>query len=290
MQGSALPICDGPVVLLASDYSGFEPSSAYTVISIVVVDLYNSAEWEMKRRHVRERYLPNKRRLSFKSLNDKYRKVALIPFLEAADCIEGLLVSFVINKKLKNLFTYPGIYDKWRAKLGLKWRWSEKQFEQMLRLTHFTSILIGALGKDGQCMYWISHQDEIFANQSKHEDVSAIMSRLGNIYIQHNPGELGVGTSAIDPGDRAEEDLVAVADLAAGAIVDVVRDSSSRANWHSRNGISPIESTKEKSEPIIIWLSNDRSRLKKTNIIFDESKVSDFSLRRLDLVESRIII
>lgn len=116
------------------------------------------------------------------------------------------------------------------------------------------------------------------------------MSRLGNIYIQHNPGELGIGTSVIDPGDRAEEDLVAVADLAAGAMVDVVGDASSRSNWHMSSGISLIESTKSKTEPIISWLGTEKSRLKKANIIFDESKVSDFSLRRLDLRESTIII
>jgi hypothetical protein len=290
MQSCDLPSCDGQLVLLASDCSGFEYSSNYIVISILAIDLYNSEEWEKRRRFIRNKYLPNKRRMSFKTLNDKYRQIALIPFLEAADYIEGLLISFVINKHVKKLFSYPGILHEWHAKLGLKWTWSEKQFERMLKLANFTSILMGALGKDGQHMYWISDEDEIFANTTKQADVSMIMSRLGNIYIQHDPGELGIGTSAIDPGDRAEEDLVAIADLAAGAMVDVVGDASSNVNWHTSNSMSLIETTKAKSAPIISWLGNSDSRLKKVAIIFDESKISDFSLRKLYIRETSIII
>jgi len=228
--------------------------------------------------------------MSYKKLNDFYRRNALIPFLDAANCIDGLLINFMLNKKIKGLVTYEVVFDKFKNILGLKWKWSEKQFKKMFEIAHFASILIGALGKDNQEIYWISDQDEIFANPIKHQDVVTILSGLGNIYIQHKPGKLGVGTSGIDPGDRAEEDLIAIVDLAAGALVDFVNNCSNNPNWNTNIGMIMIENKKVKSDYITSWLSKAESRLKKVNIVFDESEISDFSIRKFDIRESQIII
>ena len=290
MQKSDMPRCDGSLLLLASDYSGFEKGSNFTALSFIVADLYNSNEWEAKRRIIRQQLLPNNRRMSFKGLSDKHRRKALVPFLESADSIEGLLVTFLINKKVKSLAYYPGLFSKWKDKLELQWNWSESQFVQMLNITHFAAILIGALGKDNQSIYWISDQDEIFANQTKHQDVGRIMSGLGNIYIQHTPGELGVGTSEIDPGDRAEEDLIAIADLAAGALVDVANQCSKNKKWNTNHDMILIEGSKPKAQEIIMWLGKPHHKLKKNTIVFDESNISNFSMRKLDLKESLIIV
>lgn len=290
MQEIELPKFNGPLVLLASDSSGYEKTSDYIAVSFVVIDLFNSKEWETKRRTVRQILLPNNRRMSFKALNDSHRRNALAPFLASADYIDGLLINFLLNKKVKGLVAYEGVFDKWRDRLELKWGWSEKQFKQMLELVHFASILIGALGKDGQDIYWISDRDEIFANPIKHQDVSTILSGMGNIYIQHTPGKLGVGTSEIDPGDRAEEDLVAIADLAAGALVDFVNKCSNDPKWKTSNEMIVVKNSKVKSDHIIFWLGKTRSRLKKVNIVFDESKISNFSIRKFDIRESTIII
>lgn len=290
MQEIKLPEFNGPLVYLASDSSGYEKTSDYLATSFVVIDLFNSNEWEAKRRYIRHTLLPNNRRMSFKTLNDSHRRNALIPFLDAANYIDGLLINFMLNKKIKCLVTYEGVFDKWKNILGLKWKWSEKQFKKMFEIAHFASILIGALGKDNQEIYWISDQDEIFANPIKHQDVSTILSGLGNIYIQHSPGKLGVGTSEIDPGDRAEEDLIAIVDLAAGALVDFVNNCSNNPNWKTNSGMIMIENNKVKSDYITSWLSKTDSRLKKVNIVFDESEISDFSIRKFDIRESQIII
>jgi len=290
MQEIKLPEFNGPLILLFSDSSGYEKTSKYTAISFIVIDLFNSNEWEAKRRYIRKYLLPNNRRMSFKKLNDSHKRNSLIPFLDAANCIDGLLINFLLNKKLKGLVTYQGVLDKWKEKLGLKWKWSENQFTKMFETAHFASILIGALGKDNQEIYWISDQDEIFANPIKHQDVSTILSGLGNIYIQHNPSKLGVGTSEMDPGDRAEEDLIAVADLAAGAMVDFVNNCDNSPNWKKNSGTIVIENSKDKSNDIISWLSDTNSRLKKVNIVFDESNISGISIRRFNIRKSKIII
>lgn len=290
MQDIKLPEFNGPLMYLASDSSGYEKTSNYLATSFVVVDLFNSHEWETKRRNIRQTLLPNNRRMSFKGLNDSHRRNALIPFLDAANYIDGLLINFILNKKVKGLVTYEGVFDKWKSRLGLKWKWSEKQFKKMVETAHFAAILIGALGKDEQEICWISDQDEIFANPIKSQDVATMLSGLGNIYIQHSPGKLGVGTSEIDPGDRAEEDFVAIADLAAGALVDFVNNCSKNPNWNTNNKMIITENNKVKSDHITSWLSKTDLRLKKVNIVFDESEISNFSMRKFDIRESKIII
>ena len=46
--------------------------------------------------------------------------------------------------------------------------------------------------------------------------------------MPHKLGELGVGTTKLDEGDRWEEDVASVADLAAGGLADAL---NSLADW-----------------------------------------------------------
>ena len=248
MQGFEIPLLEGPLVYIASDYSGSYRGSEYFVITILMADLYNSQPWERYRREIRDGLLRDNRRMSYKALNDRRRRKALKPFLNAAGFIHGLLATFVIHNSISHIVTHSEFLEDWYDRLGLKGRWTDKQFEKMLRIANFVSILIGAMGKPGQNIYWISDEDDIFANETKQQDVALMMSRLGNLYIKHEPGELGVGTSKIDPGDRAEEDLVAVADLTAGAVADIVNNLSKHPNWFVGNTVAIASGLKPKTE------------------------------------------
>ena len=285
-----LPSLDGPLIYIASDYSGTQRQSDYLVLSFLIADLYNSGGWEKQRRVVRRRFLRDRRRMSYKALNDRWRVAALDPFLEAAALINGLLCCFVIHKSIERIVTGPDTFQQWAGRLGIKGKWTEKQFESMLRVANFVSIFIGAMGKDAQSMYWISDEDDIFANPTKQADVATMMSWLGNLYIRHHPGELGVGTTAIDPGDRAEEDIVSVADLVAGALADAVTKISKHPKWFtSRITIVP-SGLKPKTERIVSWLATRKPHLKYVSIVFDRSDQSDYSMRRMEWRPSRIVI
>jgi hypothetical protein len=49
------------------------------------MDADSSMPWQIERLRIRQRYLPDGRRISFKGLNDVKKQQALIPFLEATD-------------------------------------------------------------------------------------------------------------------------------------------------------------------------------------------------------------
>lgn len=138
----------------------------------------------------------------------------------AQDCCVVLTVAF--EKKLKDVFARPGDLRDWNAHVGMRGRWNAKKLKRLLRVANLVSLLIGGLGRNGQSVYWISDEDDIFANESHKTDVARLMAGLGNLYIRHTPGQLGLGTTSTDPGDRREEDLVAVANLVAGATAEIL--------------------------------------------------------------------
>src|SRR5690348_16877621 len=78
-----LPMMSGADIYIMSDYSGDSKASKFNVISVLYMDFRASMAWEVKRRAVRRLYLSDGRRISFKSLGDRQRQKALIPFLEA---------------------------------------------------------------------------------------------------------------------------------------------------------------------------------------------------------------
>ena len=94
----------GSTILVASDYSGQHTGADYQVISLLLADLDQCAAWEALRRKVRQDFLRDGRRMSFKGLGDRQKGRALLPFLNAANSIPGLTVSFAIHKEIDSLF------------------------------------------------------------------------------------------------------------------------------------------------------------------------------------------
>lgn len=217
------PSIIGPTMLIASDYSGIDKKSLYHVTTVLCTDMEASAEWELLRRDVRQRYLADGRRMSYKALNDQNRAKALVPFLSAAEYLHGLCLVIIVNKSIRHLcLNNAADYQRMREVAKLRARWKDRELEAMLRLVHFVAVLQGGLSQPHQNIYWISDEDSFFANMVRSADVTRLLSSYSSHYVKHGLGELGVGTTAIDEGDRVEEDLAAVADLVAGAVAEVM--------------------------------------------------------------------
>ena len=101
----------------------------------------------------------------------------------------------------------------------IKGKWNPNNLEQMMRTVQLVSTLLAAVAVQGQSIYWISDVDECFATEERKIDTARMMSSFTSEYVKHNLGELGIGTTEINQGDRLEEDLTAIPDLAAGAVL-----------------------------------------------------------------------
>ncbi len=279
-----LPELKGSTLYVTSDYSGYDSKSRYFVISILVADLDNSECWECFRRRVRSEYMGDGRRMSFKNLNDTNRLKALVPFLEASDEIEGFCLSIGIRKEIENLYIDKRIFESVQRKGVLKGTWRAKSLENMFRIVHLVSTVIAGLVKPNQNIYWISDEDEILANPTRSSDVAGLISAFTSMYVKHGLGELGVGTTKVDEGDRLEEDFAAVADLAAGAVSEMltkVGSTSSSGSFHGNVAYEFPDYLSKKTEVILAWLGDDCRRLKKSILLFEQAKNKMYSLTRL---------
>jgi hypothetical protein len=86
----------GRTLILVGDFSGQHHGQHFDTYSFLICDLDCNSNWLNAQRSFRNHVLQQKRRMSFKGMNDGKKRAALIPFLRMASQIEGCLVQFAI--------------------------------------------------------------------------------------------------------------------------------------------------------------------------------------------------
>ena len=187
----------------------------------LISDTDKSPHWPKQRHEMRRQFLCDGRRMSFKSLGDRIRRRALVPFLETAETIEGHLVALVVTKKLSNMSIRAGWSTELPRTLGLQGTWKHSSFEQMFRSAHMLALCLSLWSRPWMDVTWITDQDEIVANDGRLDDAHQIAARLVSRYLTHRMGIFAMNSTAIDGKERAFEDFVAIADLAAGMLSEI---------------------------------------------------------------------
>ena len=259
----ALPMFQGNDVWVFSDYSGQQKGSEFTVIAALLMDADASPEWPRARAEVRCRFLSDARCMSFKGLNDKHKRAALVPFLETADMLSGLLAVVAIHKDVQCLCSGEGAVSTYDGILQLEGRWNKKSFESMLRICHFVSLLVAGLTVQREVI-WITDQDEFIANEPKTHDVARIAAGILTAYAPYPRRTVQFGSTAIDKADRGLEDLTAVPDIVAGATAEFVTHL-----WRESNGTLSLDewpgppSVTTKTDLVMTWWSQAAATLRR---------------------------
>jgi hypothetical protein len=214
---------DSSCLYLASDYSGDNSKYDFNVITMVVADFKSWTRWESHRREIRAKHFKHtpSRRMSFKDLNnDKCRQAALEPFLDAANQLNGICVTFAVRKHLQGIFDCPHSLEICRSHADLKANWKQKPFSRMLAIVQIVSFLVSSLAKQGQDVLWITDEDDIVANDLFKADVQKMLGNVMETVCMHALGKLEFATTALTDARRGVEDFVAIADLVAGATAE----------------------------------------------------------------------
>ncbi len=260
----------GSHLMIGSDYSGGHASSKYNVYAYLVADGDLSPEWPCLRRHFREAFLPDGRRISYKDLGDRHRRRAIAPFLELSEAFTGLCCVLIVNKQLHRISSSPNSVEIWRSLHGLKGHWNSKSFESLARISHMFAVILGQVSRPFQHITWITDQDEIAANDDRLTDLLELTGKMSSLYLNHPMGELAVNTTIVDPGDRSFEDFVAIPDHSAGAFAELANAFSTtpewRASWNSEMANVKLSA---KAETIITWFNYSGPRLRKVAILID---------------------
>jgi hypothetical protein len=264
---SALRI--SPTLLMFSDYSGTHKGAQFDIYTFLVTTTAALRPFLAATDDLRAGAFGRTRRMSYKSLNDTVRARALPEFLTAANQMQGLVVSFAIDKRAAHRLSEEYQPTTVFGSLGT---WSPRSFRKLTTVGNLASILVEGVRGELQNLMWFTDSDDIAPNEPKHREATQVLGHQLSVYLTGQMGHLRFGTSASDPGDLSIEDSLAVPDLAAGCLGEVL------AHLATGPGGDPVERlfVPEAGHPapkvrrIAGWLSEAETALQKVNVIVNE--------------------
>ena len=261
----ALPnLHEGQTLLIVSDYSGQHATADFETLSFLIADLEKCSAWEQKRSSWRKQFLPDGRRMAFKSLKDGFKERALEDFLAAANNVVGLSISVLVRKDIQTLFGKGERIDWQNPELAPYLHWPKHTFEKMLRVIHFVSFFTSGFSRPGQNILWITDEDDIAANDSRLTELTRILSNVSSHYLNHNLGHLRCGTTKSDDGSRQLEDLASIPDLVAGMLAETVSEQRRQSVLVGGGIITPPpKQLRPKVSKLMNWFSTNRETLKR---------------------------
>ena len=267
----AIPnIRSASTIIIGSDYSGQHSSSQFESFGFVFANLDKSQAWMNARKAIREQRLPDGRRSSYKTLNDRHRSAALPQFLDATNLLSGLVVVVLVHKEICSLFKPTGKIKSSDPEIISLAHWAPHVVEKLLRVCHFSAFFLAGLSAEHQDVLWITDQDDIAANVDKHNEFVSTFGRISSHYLSHTLRNLRIATTASDNGNRDVEDLVAIADFAAGAVCEAMNSYHRMEMVPVPGVILPIPNEiDEKALRLMHWFSDRRSSLKRLVIAFE---------------------
>lgn len=244
----------GRALLLVADFGGHHQKQHFDTYTFLILDLTKNQEWLAWQHYFRHATLPNRRRMSFKALNDGMRRRALVPFMRAAAGIEGCLVQFAISKAGGSLFT--GVSEDEFGKELLK-RWKPNVKERLLRVLHLSAFLLSGLSVASQDVLWIIDEDDIAANVTMLTDLTELLARTLSSYSCHTLRHIRCGTTATaDDGELVLEDLAAIADLTTGSLSELCTGFVTDDVFPRKGLITPLpKNLSWKTKLIASWMA-----------------------------------
>jgi hypothetical protein len=273
----------GREVILVSDYAGDSRESSFQSYSFLLIDLLFIWYWDAVRMHLRKNFLPDRRRLSYKKLqSDKSRARCLVPFLRAANSLPGVLITFLIHKRIGSLFEAdPGGGCPPDVN---RHHWQPNQFEKLMRVAHLSSLLLSGLVREGQRVLWVSDQDEMVPNDALHVEACRIFSHVLSQYLTCEPSRLQFATTRSDDGSLRLEDLSALPDFAAGCLAEITTSMSDTGLLAAPGILGPMGSgVSKKAHAIVGWLADNTHTLRKLNFAIDYVPPDGLKLKKLNL-------
>ncbi|MGE5574106.1 MAG: hypothetical protein ACM3ZU_13995 [Bacteroidota bacterium] len=156
----------GPTLFLASDYGGEHKGARFETLSFLLIDLQYYWLWEELRTRLRSHTLPNRRRMVFKSLSDRARRQAVVPFLRYANTLPGLLATIALDHGAIEILSEP-LPESNDSPIGSLSNWSPSAFRKLSRVAQLGATLVAGMSAPGQNLLWVSDDDKIAPNREK---------------------------------------------------------------------------------------------------------------------------
>jgi hypothetical protein len=250
----------GETIFILGDMGGAHAGQLFETYSFLVTDIDRNSQWLNSQRLFRTGLLRD-RRMAFKSLNDRLRKRALIPFLKMGEEIDGWLITFAISRSARSAFEMQANeadFDKCLA------GWKASVRERLLRVLHFSAFLLSGLSAPGQNLFWIIDEDAVAANVQQLTELTNLFATVLSNSIDFSLGHVRCGTAKSDDGSLALEDLLAYSDLAAGAVAEIVTTTAPNHALLKNNLVTLMPSSLSwKARMLASWLGSESGNLRR---------------------------
>lgn len=264
VQGAIYPnLRDTRVLGLACDFSGQHRTSRFDTYSFLLFDLEKFEPWERERARVRSELIGDSRRVAYKNLRDNVQWAALEPFLNAAGQLPGILLTVAVEKRFAVSFVVgPGLnidefedtskFNEWPTMTVVKAMW----------VIHTAALLVAGFGAKGQNLLWAIDEDEIVDTEERRKVVSTSFRDVVSDYLSFDMGTFHIVTARDDTPHRRIEDLLSVADLAAGAWSDMFNTITTARDLEDLHRIVAAkgERSRQKAELLTGWCSRNSQR------------------------------
>lgn len=241
-------------LVLACDFGGAHAEARYEAFAFLLGAISQAGPWMIQREEVRERLLNGRGEMSYKGLNDARRQRALAPFLITANLFPGNLVVVMVNKRLKRLFDNPGDGVLFPELVSAVRNWNVKSFHRLLLVATLGALLTSGLAGSTQDLLWVTDQDEIAPNPTKHDHAGHVIHHCLSRYAPALRGMLTFAMTEANASNFLLRDAVGIADLAAGCMVDALGacegGSAERSLW-----VCPTAALARKARVIVDWFA-----------------------------------
>ncbi len=255
-------------LLIACDFAGAHATARYESFAFLVGAINQSGPWMTRRAAVREELLAGRGEVSYKGLGDAHRQRALAPFLMAANVFPANLFVVLVSKRLKRLFDNPGDKMLFPELVTAVRNWNARSFHRLLLVGTLGAVFASGLAADAQDILWVTDQDEIVPNATKHDHAGHVLHHCLSRYGPTLKGLMVLLTTEANFDGFLLRDAVGIADLAAGCLVDVFGacDRSADQLW-----VAPTRALSRKAQVLLDWFAQVGHPLRRIVVCLDDS-------------------
>lgn len=267
-------LSNGESIFSVSDYAGENKDGYYQALSYAIVDWNNAELWDASRLALRYSKLDFVRDFEYKKLNkDRERKRLLQEFLDATQKLNGLSLTYLIDKNIRYLFSDKSPHTLLENE-GLG-KWKPHIAEKLLRIVHLQAPVIYYLTNDNHKFLWLTDRDAITEDM---ESLGKLFYRIFNFYSTHEFKVLAYAQPFSDPS-KSINDLLSIPDLIAGSILEYFNQEKSV----EADGKDDELTVQEKTNQILKWLADESSNLRKLVCVLDKMPDNSIKVRFLEM-------
>lgn len=257
-------------LFVGSDYGGEHKGAKYQTIAFLIADIADCAAWECIRESIRVSRHLGRRRLAFKNMNDTVRANALHDFLESANNIPGILIVFAIHKRSGSLFGSGCKLDPATLDYEPLRTLTAPIAEKLMRVITLLALLIAGFSAPEQDVFWATDEDVIAANPNRVRHLVNVLERISSHLLDHDLRHLRVATAKQDKGDLSLEDLLAIPDISAGGLCDVLSDMFPRGAPPANFELPRLNAGSAKARTALDWFADNTQPLRRMCLIVDQ--------------------